>query len=154
MNLKTAALAPWTVPGALLLLGTALTGCAGAADFQDNIFQAAPSGDFTLPRGEGSGTPIPLWDAVIILCPYDDTKALPEPYATAAEGLNTASTEAVQWLLFSKDGGAKRISLNRSAVDFCHNSNPAVEYQHTQAWAAEKSDGAWLMTSIGPHATE
>lgn len=154
MNLKTAALAPWMVPGVLLLVGAALTGCAGTDDFQENIVQAAQGGDFTLPRGEGSGAPIPLWDAVLIVCPYDDTKALPEPYSTAAEGLNTASLEAVQWLLFSKDDEAKRVTVNRSAVDFCHDSHPAAEYQHTQTWAAEKSDGAWLMTADGPHVPE
>lgn len=86
--------------------------------------------------------------------PADDTKALPEPYATAAKGLNTASTDTVQWLLFSKDGEAERVTVTRTAVDFCHDTNPVVEYQHTHAWRAEKSDGTWLMTAVGPQIPE
>lgn len=154
----TQTFAPWALPGSLLL-GVILTGCAGGANFQDAVATtavnatavdgAAMAKEFTLPRGEDTGAPIPLWDSVLVVCPYSDTATLPEPHAGAAKGLNTASSEAVQWLLFARGAESKRITVERSAVDFCHDSSPQVAYQHTQTWVAEKSDGAWLMTAGG-----
>lgn len=159
MRPKTLAVAPGTLPGMILpgmtLLGALLAGCAGPANFQDDIGTAAvnratEAGEFTLPRGQNTGAPIALWDSVLIACPYSDTGAFPEPYAKAAKGLKTASSDAAQWLLFAKGTEAKRISVERSAVDFCYDDSPTVAYQHTQMWTAEKFDGAWLMTAVGP----
>ena len=99
--------------------------------------------------GEGSGAPTAQWDAMFLACPYSDTNDVPEPFTKAARGLNTSSTDSVQWLLFAEGSKVKRISVDRSAIDFCADAAVNAEYRHTQIWHAEQSDGAWLMTTVG-----
>lgn len=139
----------WAIPAAILLLGAALTGCTNNPTFQDAVAKQAQGGQFTLPRGEGSGAPLPQWDAMFLACPYSDTNDVPEPFTKAARGLNTSSTDSVQWLLFAEGSKVKRISVDRSAIDFCADAAVNAEYRHTQIWHAEQSDGAWLMTTVG-----
>lgn len=140
----------WAISAGILLLGAALTGCANHATFQDVVANQAQNGQFTLPRGEGSGAPMPEWDAMFLAWPYSDTNDVPEPFTKAARALNTSSTDSVQWLLFAEGSNVKRISIDRSAIDFCLDGAVNAEYQHAQMWNAEKSDGAWLMTAVGP----
>ncbi|MGP9502147.1 hypothetical protein ACT3TS_08020 [Specibacter sp. AOP5-B1-6] len=144
------ALSRWAIPAATLLLGVLLTGCTGNTGYQDALVETAQSGQSTLPRGEGAGAPIPLWDSVLVVCPYSDTTEVPEPFAKEARALDTSSTDAVQWLLFAEDDSVKRISVDRTAVDFCLDGAVNKVYQHTQVWSTGKSDGAWLMTAVGP----
>lgn len=152
MSLETraAASSKLAFPAAILLLGASLTGCTGTPSYQSSIADAAQSEPFALPRGEDSGAPIPLWESLLVVCPYDDATKAPQPFATEAQKLRTSSTDTVQWLLFAKGNNVKTISVDRLTVDFCWESSPSVEYLHTQAWSAEKSDGAWLMTAAGP----
>lgn len=103
-----------------------------------------------MPRGEASGAAIPLWDSLLVVCPYSDTTEAPEPFAKEAQALDTTSTDAVQWLLFAEGDNVKRISVDRTSVDFCLDGVLTAKYKHTQTWSAEKSDGAWLMSAVGP----
>ncbi|WP_157875219.1 hypothetical protein [Arthrobacter sp. PAMC 25486] len=144
------ALSRWAIPAATLLLGALLTGCAGNTDYQDALVKTAQSGQSTLPRGEGIGAPIPLWDSVFVVCPYSDTTDAPEPFAKEALALDTSSNESAHWLLFADGDNVKRMSADRTAVDFCLAGAVNNVYQHTQVWSAEKSDGAWLMTAVDP----
>lgn len=92
------------------------------------------------------GAPIPLWETVLIVCPYSDTSLIPEPFAKDVQNLDTASTDSLQWLLFSEQNNVSRISVDRSAIDFCQGESRPIEYESNRAWNAEKHDGAWVMT--------
>lgn len=133
-----------------MLLGAALTGCAGGGDYQAALATTARSGEFSLPRGEDSAAPIALWDEVFVVCPYSDVAAAPAPFTKEARALDTSSNEDTHWLLFAKADKVRRISISRTSVDFCPGSSVNNVYQHTQLWSAEKSDGAWLMSAVGP----
>ena len=131
-----------------LLLGVSLTGCAQNSGYQESLASAADNaqGAFSLPRGEDVDAPIPLWEKVLIVCPYSDTKLVPEPFAKDVQNLDTASTESMQWLLFSEQNNVSRISVERAAIDFCQGESRPIEYESNRAWNAEKHDGAWVMT--------
>ncbi len=138
----------WAFLAVSLFLGVSLTGCAQNSGYQESLASAADNaqGAFALPRGEGEGAPIPLWETVLIVCPYSDTNLVPEPFAKNVQNLDTASTDSVQWLLFSEQNNLSRISVERSAVDFCQGESHPIEYGSKRAWNAEKHDGAWVMT--------
>lgn len=131
-----------------LLLGVSLTGCAQNSEYQESLASAADNaqGTFSLPRGEDVGAPIPLWETVLIVCPYSDTNLVPEPFAKDILNLDTASTDSVQWLLFSEQNNVSRISVERAAIDFCQGESRPIEYESNRAWNAEMHHGAWVMT--------
>lgn len=130
-----------------LLLGVSLTGCAQNSGYQESLASAADNaqGTFSLPRGEDVDAPIPLWEKVLIVCPYSDTKLVPEPFAKDVQNLDTTSTESMQWLLFSEQSNVSRISVERAAIDFCQGESRPIEYESNRAWHAEKRDGVWVM---------
>ena len=135
-----------------LILAASLTGCTQGPHYQDSLIAAAKEGPaaLSLPRGEGLGAPVPLWDSVLIVCPYSDTQLVPEPFADEARTLDVTTTDSVQWLLFSGHNGVSPLSIERTTVDFCHAGAPPAQYDHDQLWSAQKSDGAWVMTPARP----
>lgn len=143
-------LSVWVAPVALVFLGALLTGCAQEPKYQDSLVRAAESDQLTLslPRGEGIGAPIPLWDSVFVVCPYSDTSLVPEPFAEEAETLDTASTDSVQWLLFSGQDEVSRISIKRTTADFCQTGSGGMVFDSAQIWSAQNSEGAWVMTPV------
>lgn len=138
----------WAFLPVALLLGASLTGCVQSSEYQDSMVSTADSalGPFTLPRDEGAGAPVPLWDSVLIVCPYDDIDLVPEPFAKDVKNLDTASTDSVQWLLFSGQNKVSRLAIARSAIDFCQGEPHPMEHGSNQAWNAEKRNGTWIMT--------
>lgn len=138
----------WAFLPVALLLGASLTGCAQNSAYQESLASAADKaqGTFSLPRGGDVGAPIPLWETVLIVCPYSDTNLVPEPFAKDVKNLDTASKDSVQWLLFSEQDNVSRIAVERSAIDFCQGESHPIEYESNRAWKAEKHDGAWVMT--------
>ncbi len=144
----TPALLKWLAPFLVFMAVPALTGCADTTDFQASLASRTESTEFTLPRGEDSGAPFELWDEVFIACPYTDVTTAPAPFAKAAMAVDTSSNEGAQWLLFAKDGKVKRISMNRTSIDFCLDGAVNNAHRHDQLWSAKKSDGAWLMTAV------
>lgn len=133
-----------------LLLGVSLIGCAQNSGYQVSLASAADNaqGSFTLPRGEDVGAPISLWEKVLVVCPYSDTDLVPALFAKDAQNIDTASTDSVQWLLFSEQSNIVRISVERAAIDFCQGESRPIEYESNRAWSAVKHDGAWVMTPI------
>ncbi|WP_449374314.1 hypothetical protein [Arthrobacter psychrolactophilus] len=138
----------WVLSTAMVLLGASLTGCGQHPGYQESLVSAADKaqGTFALPRGGGVGAPIPQWDTVLIVCPYSDMSRMPEPFAKDAGTLDTGSTDAAQWLLFAEANNVTRLSIERSAVDFCHGDSQTGAYDSNQVWRAEQHDGAWLIT--------
>ncbi|SEF10817.1 hypothetical protein SAMN04489740_4036 [Arthrobacter alpinus] len=140
----------WVFPTVMLLLGASVTGCGQDSGYQESLIDVADNlqGTFSLPRGTGVGAPIPLWDTVLIVCPYSDTSLIPERFANEVQNLDTTSTDSVQWLLFSEQNNVSRISIERTAVDFCQGESHPIEYESNQSWNAEKRDGTWSMTPV------
>lgn len=131
-----------------LLLGSSLTGCAQDSGYQDSLASAAEETQdtFPLPRGEGAGAPIPLWESVLVVCPYSDTDLIQEPFAKEVRNLDTGSTDSLQWLIFHGQNSVSRVSVERSTIDFCQGGTHPAAYDNDQAWTAEKHHGAWVMT--------
>lgn len=135
------------------MLAATLGGCASGPNYQDSIVDVAQAGHFSLPRGENSGAPISLWEQVLIVCPYSDVSATPAPFAKEALALDTSSNEEAHWLLFAEGSKVKRLSIDRTNIDFCQDGALNKVYESDQVWSAEKPDGAWLVTAVGPQWT-
>lgn len=138
--------------GGGIVAAVVLSGCSGQGtdSFESRLVDSA-SGDtsadaFALPKDVQAGQ---TWEKVSMLCPYDKVSdRLPDELGKAAKGIDTAAAEDTQWLLFSVDGKAQKLSLDRTKVDFCSADSPSGVFTPKDRWRAQKQDGVWELSPV------
>ncbi|WP_029069465.1 hypothetical protein [Jonesia quinghaiensis] len=144
------------ISGAVTLGATlTLSACSSGPHYSETLTSAAAEHvaaqsegsqtPLTFPHGEGTGAPIPDWTSLLVVCPYADTSNVEEPYASALSTVDTARTDAYQWLVFTDETDAELIIVKRVDIDLCENSDAIPIYTPDTTMTAEHLGNMWIM---------
>lgn len=137
------------------LLIVSLLVCAGCSidnsTFEQNVVLVAQQqGElFELPKRNSTSN---AWDSLMILCPYASLSAeAPANFQDAAKRIDTATSDASQWLMFESNGVVDVDTLNRDTVDFCAaTAHGDRVYTSTEKWTSQTINGTAQLTPALP----
>lgn len=144
------------ISGAVTLGATlTLSACSSDPHYSETLTSAAAEHvaaqsegsqtPLTFPHGEGTGAPISDWTSLLVVCPYADTSNVEEPYASALSTVDTARTDAYQWLVFANNNDTELTIVERTDIDLCDDAAPISEYTPETTMTAEHLGNMWIM---------